>query len=361
MRSRTEQVTNTVDGSDYDDDTDFEDSEEDWRPEKGDSKVGLKRKSVDTTAAAGRRGNRNSGVAAKRGRKAVNSAPRRRSGRPRRSAGGRKSLPSDEEEEQEDSERNEEEEEDDDDDDGEDSEDDSESQDSPVSSKRGRKSMKNRASSGSTKAGKQGSRAEATSQPTAKPIQRKVVNMTQSFPDKTGILKLYAFKDDLREGIRENLKLCLWRRDGSSLLQKYFRDKSVDASTPQFTSSMVYSCWEDKRAYEYMEVKVRCIEQSKHLRVQIVDIEAVERRAKEEYREYVDKYEKQYAATTASGNDSTPSKDGDAPTDNNADTAGSQGEEEDGTGDRAANEEHNLEMGQDASEEEEEEDPPQEE
>ncbi|ETN65850.1 hypothetical protein AND_002391 [Anopheles darlingi] len=368
MRSRTEQVTNTVDGSDYDDDTDFEDSEEDWRPEKGDSKAGLKRKSLDTKGGAGRRGSRNSGVAAKRGRKAASGPTRRRTGRPRRSAGGRTSVPSDEEEDdeqQEDSERNEEEHEDDDDDDGEeeeDSDDASELEDLPVSSRRGRKSLtatgKNRASAGSTRGNRQGSRSGTTSQPAAKPILRKVVNMTQSFPDKSGILKLYAFKDDLREGIRDNLKVCLWRRDGSSLLQKYFRDKTVDPSTPQFTSSMVYSCWEDKRAYEYMEVKVRCIEQSKQLRVQIVDVEAVERRAKEEYREYVTKYERLDGAT-ASGNGSSPSKDGDAGADNEVDTAGSQGEDEDGADD---NDENNIEMGEeeDASEEEEE-DPPQEE
>ncbi|EDO63605.1 AGAP007955-PA, partial [Anopheles gambiae str. PEST] len=131
-----------------------------------------------------------------------------------------------------------------------------------------------------------------SSEQSVRPIQRKVVNTASSFPDKSGYLKLFVSRADLEEGIRDNLKVCLWRRDGSSLLQKYFRDKSVDANTPQFTSSMVYSCWEDKRADEYMEVKVRCIEQTKQLRVQIIDVEATEIRAKEEYQKYMEQYGK---------------------------------------------------------------------
>lgn len=35
MRSRTELVTHQLEGSDFEDESDFEDSEEDWRPAKG--------------------------------------------------------------------------------------------------------------------------------------------------------------------------------------------------------------------------------------------------------------------------------------------------------------------------------------
>ncbi|XP_049288007.1 nucleolin [Anopheles funestus] len=289
MRSRTEMVTTTLDGSDFDEETDFEDSEEDWRPEKGDPKA-LKRKTRDllTGTIGGKRGGRNKGN--RRGRKpAAKSGP-----------GRRRTFADDDDE---------------DDDDEEDDRFDSDGSGSstPPVPKRGRKSSTTpqraygRKSDGKTPPStSKGSIGQVKLSPSSsvsgldssgaehsvKPIQRKVANMTGSYPDKSGYLKLFAFRADLEEGIRDNLKVCLWRRDGSSLLQKYFRDKSVDASTPQFTSSMVYSCWEDKQADKYMEVKVRCIEQSKQLRVQIIDVEATESRAKEEYQKYVEKYGK---------------------------------------------------------------------
>uniref|UniRef100_A0A182T2V7 Uncharacterized protein n=1 Tax=Anopheles maculatus TaxID=74869 RepID=A0A182T2V7_9DIPT len=294
MRSRTEMVTTTLDGSDFDEETDFEDSEEDWRPEKGDPKA-LKRKTRDIVSGSGggKRGRRSKG-GAKRGRK-----PAAKS----RGPGRRRKFDDDND--------------DDEDDDGENDDDrfDSEGSGSstPPVPKRGRKSTAgtphrayNRKSDSKTPPSTSkvqvklspttspvsGGLDSSTAEPTVKPIQRKVANMSGSFPDKSGYLKLFASRADLEEGIRDNLKVCLWRRDGSSLLQKYFRDKSVDASTPQFTSSMVYSCWEDKRADEYMEVKVRCIEQSKQLRVQIIDVDATENRAKEEYQKYIEKYGK---------------------------------------------------------------------
>uniref|UniRef100_A0A182MPS1 Uncharacterized protein n=1 Tax=Anopheles culicifacies TaxID=139723 RepID=A0A182MPS1_9DIPT len=294
MRSRTEMVTTTLDGSDFDEETDFEDSEEDWRPEKGDPKA-LKRKTRDilTGAVGGKRGGRSNG--SRRGRKSA--AKGRGSGRRRKF----------------DYDDNEEDNDDDDEDDEEDDRFDSEGSgcSTPPVPKRGRKSSTTpqrtygrKSESKTPPSTSKGAMGQMKLSPTSsgldssgtehavKPIQRKVAHMSSSFPDKSGYLKLFASRADLEEGIRDNLKVCLWRRDGSSLLQKYFRDKSVDASTPQFTSSMVYSCWEDKRADEYMEVKVRCIEQSKQLRVQIIDVDATESRAKEEYQKYIEKYGK---------------------------------------------------------------------
>uniref|UniRef100_A0A182W7J1 Uncharacterized protein n=1 Tax=Anopheles minimus TaxID=112268 RepID=A0A182W7J1_9DIPT len=291
MRSRTEMVTTTLDGSDFDEDTDFEDSEEDWRPEKGDPKA-LKRKTRDilTGTVGGKRGGRSKG--SRRGRKPAAKG---------RGPGRRRKFDDDDEDDE------------DDDDEEEDDRFDSAGSGSstPPVPKRGRKSSTTpqraygrKSDSKTPPSTSKGAMGQMKLSPTSsgldssgtehavKPIQRKVANMAGSFPDKSGYLKLFASRADLEEGIRDNLKVCLWRRDGSSLLQKYFRDKSVDASTPQFTSSMVYSCWEDKRADEYMEVKVRCIEQSKQLRVQIIDVEATESRAKEEYQKYIEKYGK---------------------------------------------------------------------
>ncbi|XP_050078045.1 uncharacterized protein LOC126564957 [Anopheles maculipalpis] len=297
MRSRTEMVTTTLDGSDFDEETDFEDSEEDWRPEKGDPKA-LKRKPRDivTGSGGGKRGGRSKG-GAKRGRKS--------GGKSRGPGRRRKYGDDDEDDEDEDDERF-------------DSADSGSS--TPPVPKRGRKSYAGTQQrvygrkSGSktppstskvqvklspTTSPVSGGLDSSTAEPTVKPIQRKVANTSGSFPDKSGYLKLYASRADLEEGIRDNLKVCLWRRDGSSLLQKYFRDKSVDASTPQFTSSMVYSCWEDKRADEYMEVKVRCIEQTKQVRVQLHDVEATEYRAKQEYQQYIEKYGKSMDSSDA--------------------------------------------------------------
>uniref|UniRef100_A0A336LUX9 CSON005310 protein n=1 Tax=Culicoides sonorensis TaxID=179676 RepID=A0A336LUX9_CULSO len=96
----------------------------------------------------------------------------------------------------------------------------------------------------------------------------------KNFPDKQGFLSLYIFRGDLVNGIRANENLCLWRRDGSSLLQKYLRDKN--SSECQWSPSMVYSCWEDRRKDEYLEVKVLCKGDLKNSNVTIVDLDQLE-------------------------------------------------------------------------------------
>lgn len=96
----------------------------------------------------------------------------------------------------------------------------------------------------------------------------------KNFPDKQGFLSLYIFRGDLVNGIRANENLCLWRRDGSSLLQKYLRDKNSQEC--QWSPSMVYSCWEDRRKDEYLEVKVLCKGDLKNSNVTIVDLEQLE-------------------------------------------------------------------------------------
>lgn len=93
---------------------------------------------------------------------------------------------------------------------------------------------------------------------------------------------LYAYKGDLKHGLRANSNICLWRRDGQSLLQKYMRDKETSSGSILFNSSMVYSCWEDRRKEEFLEVKVKCVtsagkdNNSRDAKVELLDIDSIE-------------------------------------------------------------------------------------
>lgn len=261
MRSRTELVTTQLEGSEFEDESDFEDSEEDWQPAKGEQKP-KKLKS----ASRGRKstgGNKNG--AKKRGeRKSMKKA--------------KKSS------------------------DGNNISDDDTSEPESAPTKKPRKTPKKISNDEPAGLPSAQSAVDFKPEPTTstlsspvaatkpQPLQRKIVTPLKSFPDKCGYLNLFIFKGDLKDGIVNNAQVCLWRRDGSSLLQKYLRDKTVLSSVPQFNSSMVYSCWEDRRADEYLEVKVRCLEQSKQIRVELTDIDELERKSKEEYDNYVATY-----------------------------------------------------------------------
>lgn len=263
MRSRTEMVTTQLEGSDFDDESDFEDSEEDWQPAKGEQKP----KKVKSPGRASKKSSpTGKNGAKKRARKPVARKPKKK--------------PSSDEEEPEVSE----------------AEEFSDPEPEPVSSP----PKKVKPSPKKVPAEEDGGHTSVTpvsiiksepttSSPASKPVplQRKVVTQLKSFPDKFGFLNLYIFKGDLKEGIINNPQVCLWRRDGSSLLQKYLRDKTIDTDLPQFNSSMVYSCWEDKRANEYIEVKVRCIEQSKQVRVELTNVDELEAQSQAEYEGYV--------------------------------------------------------------------------
>lgn len=122
----------------------------------------------------------------------------------------------------------------------------------------------------------------------------------KNFPDKQGYLSLYIFRGDLVNGIKANDNLCLWRRDGSSLLQKYLRDKN--SNEVQWSPSMVYSCWEDRRKDEYLEVKVLCKGDLKNSNVTIVDLEELEQKCiidREENAKIVSQKDQQTAANQA--------------------------------------------------------------
>lgn len=259
MRSRTEMVTTQLEGSEFEDESDFEDSEEDWQPAKGEQKP----KKMKTTSRGKKSPGGNQNGAKKRGgRKPAKKSKKKSS----------------------------------------DVSDDDTSEPEPAPVKKSRKTPKKPANLNDSS--NDGSVADPNTEPTTskasspaaattikpQPLQRMIVTPAKSFPDKGGFLNLYLFKGDLKDGIANNPQVCLWRRDGSSLLQKYLRDKTVQASVPQFNSSMVYSCWEDRRADEYLEVKVKCLEQSKQIRVELTDIEELERKSKEEYDNYVAAY-----------------------------------------------------------------------
>lgn len=80
---------------------------------------------------------------------------------------------------------------------------------------------------------------ESVSLPVQRPIQRKSAMPKSSIPDENGVLELFLNKSDLSNGIIDT-KVCLWKRDGSSLLQKYVRNL-VDTEQYIFDPSSVVS------------------------------------------------------------------------------------------------------------------------
>ena len=98
---------------------------------------------------------------------------------------------------------------------------------------------------------------------------------------------MYAYKGDLKNGLRANTNICLWRRDGQSLLQKYLRDKDSKGNSIFFNSSLVYSCWEDRRKDEFLEVKVKCAanagkDATRDSKVELLDIAQIEQTCRDE-------------------------------------------------------------------------------
>lgn len=80
---------------------------------------------------------------------------------------------------------------------------------------------------------------ESVSLPVQRPLQRKSVIPKSSVPDENGVLELFLNKSDISSGVLDT-KLCLWKRDGSSLLQKYVRNL-VDKDEFIFDPSSVVS------------------------------------------------------------------------------------------------------------------------
>lgn len=305
-------VTTQLEGSDFDDESDFEDSEEDWQPAKGEQK-GKKIKSPGRAVAKKSTTPASKNGAKKRGRKPPAAAAASRKSK-------KKAPSSEEEDEPEVSEEDEEE------------QDFDEPEPAPSPAKKVKATPKKELDAGGQTSVTPVSIVKAeptTSVASTKPVplQRKVVTPVKSFPDKFGFLNLYIFKGDLKEGIVNNPQVCLWRRDGSSLLQKYLRDKTVNTDLPQYNSSMVYSCWEDKRANEYIEVKVRCIEQSKQVRVELTNVDELEVQSRTEYESYVAEHGVPEQRTSTAGNSQDGTDDDDDEDEEYGDNEGEEGEE----------------------------------
>jgi len=226
MRSRTELVTTNLAESENEDDPSMDDSEEDWKPAKKSGRGGSK-------------------VAPK-------SAPKRKSAG---GAGKRAVAKKSKKEESEDSEEEPEDEED-----VEDEEEDDDEEDDSDDGSKGRK-YENKSAKRS----------------------RSNVNVGKNQPDKDGNMELYLFKNDLTKDFRTDAKLCMWRRDGASLLQKYILVKPEPNSKDLiFNASSVYSCWEEKRKNDFFQIKVKLIGDKKDGKVKVVDIDELEKFALED-------------------------------------------------------------------------------
>lgn len=107
--------------------------------------------------------------------------------------------------------------------------------------------------------------------------------MGKNQPDKDGNMELYLFKNDLTSEFRFDEKLCMWRRDGASLLQKYMIVTQESASADIiFKASSVYSCWEEKRKNDFFQIKVQMVGDKKDGKVKVMDVAEFERYSKED-------------------------------------------------------------------------------
>ncbi|KAH8258976.1 hypothetical protein KR038_000518 [Drosophila bunnanda] len=114
----------------------------------------------------------------------------------------------------------------------------------------------------------------------------------QSLPPKKQFVKLNQLdllvkKSDLmdKDWLKNN-RLCLWRKDDqTTLLQKYLRVKSgAEEEELLFTSSSVYSSWDEQQTSDFIEVKVNCLDPNNR-RIKLQDLEAVKKISEELQRE----------------------------------------------------------------------------
>lgn len=224
MRNRTELVTNTLASENEEEPSDLDDSEEDWKPSEKKGGPGKVTKASPKSASK---------------RKPAAKASKR--------PAAKKSKKDESEEEEEDEEDEESEEELDED------EEDEESADGKTPKK-------------------------ATPQKKTKSSLN-----AKGFPDKDGKFDLYIFKNDLSKDFKNDPKLCMWRRDGSSLLQKYLKATEDDNDKDiLFKASSVYSCWEEKRKHDFFEIKVQCVGDKKDGVVKVLDVEELTKFALED-------------------------------------------------------------------------------
>lgn len=230
MRNRTELLTNTLPSENEEEPSDLDDSEEDWKPSEKKGAAGKVTKASPKSASKRR--------------------PAAKAGPKRPAAKKTKKDESEDEEEDEEEDESEPEEELDDDEDEEEEE------------------------SGDGKTPKKSANA---------PKKTKSSLNAKGFPDKDGKFDLYIFKNDLSKDFKNDPKLCMWRRDGSSLLQKYLKAQDDDNDKDMlFKASSVYSCWEEKRKHDFFEIKVQCVGEKKDGVVKVLNIEELTKFALED-------------------------------------------------------------------------------
>lgn len=258
MRNRTELVTTTVADSENEE-SEANDSGEDWQPEKVQffllllffsNSIFESKKQQNESKFLFLQQNP-AGARKSVGRKSVSKTPLKRKSTTRASNSAKKGKKDDSDEEPDDDEDDEENENDDDDEDENDDDEDGE---------------------------------EASGKSRRRAISGK------NHPDKDGFMELYLFKNDLTKDYRTDEKLCLWRRDGASLLQKYLvelEDGDADGSLI-FKQSSVYSCWEEKRKSDFFTIKVKVVGDKRDGKVRVVDIDELHGFATDETRQPVD-------------------------------------------------------------------------
>uniref|UniRef100_A0A6B2E9R3 Uncharacterized protein n=1 Tax=Phlebotomus kandelakii TaxID=1109342 RepID=A0A6B2E9R3_9DIPT len=206
MRNRTELKTTTLEGSDYEEEvSDADDSGEDWQPEK----------EGDAAAAGKKKGGAKVAGPAKKVTPAKRKAP---AGKPSKATKGKKAKKESSDDE--------------DLDDDDDVEDDSD-EEFPSDSDESEEEVKN---------------GDGTKK--KRPAKKEGA-------DPNGVFTLYVKKMDLKNGLNEQQNLFMWKRDGSSLLQRFKQNKTENNEDYVFSPTTVYSCWEDRRKHEYFEVKTK--------------------------------------------------------------------------------------------------------
>ncbi|XP_030377620.1 uncharacterized protein LOC115626397 [Scaptodrosophila lebanonensis] len=120
---------------------------------------------------------------------------------------------------------------------------------------------------------------------------------SQSLPPKKQFVKLSQLdlllnkRDLLAQDWLQNSRLCLWRKDeDTNLLQKYLRvkataanmdgDAAEDGEQLLFTSSSVYSSWDEQHISDFINVKVNCLDPNNR-RIKLDDLPALKKLADE--------------------------------------------------------------------------------
>ncbi|KAH8293260.1 hypothetical protein KR018_006230, partial [Drosophila ironensis] len=113
--------------------------------------------------------------------------------------------------------------------------------------------------------------ASTSKRPQSLPPKKQFVKLSQ--------LDLMVKKSDLLDkDWMKNTRMCLWRRDDQmTLLQKYLRLKPGPGEEEMlFTSSSVYSSWDEQQLSDFIEIKVNCLDPNSR-RIKIDDLEGLKK------------------------------------------------------------------------------------